>query len=187
MIRILLTLIFALSFPVLPGLYAQAKNIDELDLEYGLPRLISEAEKKKALQKKRSKVLTQSVARKVTRIVEAFDEAGTAEDEKALILKSETYTKAEKEKESRIKDREIKTAVAKAQRELDDLKEKIDSLKSYDRSMVWYYQGYINLVYADDLPGARQNYLSLIQEEDATPQIKLGSYYTVSQLYLADF
>ena len=52
--------------------------------------------------------------------------------------------------------------------------------------MVWYYQGYINLVYADDLPGARQNYLSLIQEEDATPQIKLGSYYTVSQLYLAD-
>ena len=186
MIRILLTLILALSFPTLPGLYAQAKSIDDLDLEYGLPRLISEAEKKKALQKKRSKVLTQSVARKVTRIVEAFDEAGTAEDEKALILKSETYTKAEKEKESRIKDREIKVAVAKAQKELDDLKEKIDSLKSYDRSMVWYYQGYINLVYADDLPGARQNYLSLIQEEDATPQIKLGSYYTVSQLYLAD-
>jgi tetratricopeptide (TPR) repeat protein len=186
MIRILLALIFALSFPTFPGLYAQAKSVDELDLEYGLPRLISEAEKKKALQKKRSKVLTQSVARKVTRIVEAFDEAGTAEDEKALILKSETYTKAEKEKESRIKDREIKTAVAKAQRELDDLKEKIDSLKSYDRSMVWYYQGYINLVYADDLPGARQNYLNLIQEEDATPQIKLGSYYTVSQLYLAD-
>ena len=186
MIRILLALIFALSFPTFPGLYAQAKSVDELDLEYGLPRLISEAEKKKALQKKRSKVLTQSVARKVTRIVEAFDEAGTAEDEKALILKSETYTKAEKEKESRIKDREIKVAVAKAQKELDDLKEKIDSLKSYDRSMVWYYQGYINLVYADDLPGARQNYLSLIQEEDATPQIKLGSYYTVSQLYLAD-
>ena len=186
MIRILLTLILALSFPTLPGLYAQAKSVDDLDLEYGLPRLISEAEKKKALQKKRSKVLTQSVARKVTRIVEAFDEAGTAEDEKALILKSETYTKAEKEKESRIKDREIKVAVAKAQKELDDLKEKIDSLKSYDRSMVWYYQGYINLVYADDLPGARQNYLNLIQEEDATPQIKLGSYYTVSQLYLAD-
>ena len=186
MIRILLALIFALSFPTLPGLYAQAKSVDDLDLEYGLPRLISEAEKKKALQKKRSKVLTQSVARKVTRIVEAFDEAGTAEDEKALILKSETYTKAEKEKESRIKDREIKVAVAKAQKELDDLKEKIDSLKSYDRSMVWYYQGYINLVYADDLPGARQNYLNLIQEEDATPQIKLGSYYTVSQLYLAD-
>ncbi len=186
MIRILLALIFALSFPTLPGLDAQTKNVDKLDLEYGLPTLISEAEKKKALQKKRSKVLTQSVARKVTRIVEAFDEAGTAEDEKALILKSETYSKAEKEKESRIKDREIKTAVAKAQRELNELKEKIDSLKSYDRSMIWYYQGYINLVYADDLPGARQNYLNLIQEDDATPQIKLGSYYTVSQLYLAD-
>ena len=186
MIRIILTLLFALSIPSLYGLNANVKSADDLDLEYGLPRLISESDKKKALQKKRSKVLTQSVARKVSRIVEAFDEAGQAEDEKALILKSESYTRAEKEKESKIKDREIETAVAKAQRELNDLKGKIDSLKSYDRSMVWYYQGYINLVYADDLPGARQNYLSLIKEEDATPQIKLASYYTVSQLYLAD-
>ena len=37
MIRILLALIFALSFPTFPGLYAQAKSVDELDLEYGLP------------------------------------------------------------------------------------------------------------------------------------------------------
>ena len=88
--RIVLTLIFTLSFPSLPGLYANVKSADDLDLEYGLPVLISEAEKKKALQKKRAKVLTQSTARKVQRIVEAFDEAGTAEDEKALILKSES-------------------------------------------------------------------------------------------------
>jgi len=184
--RIVLTLIFILSFPSFSGLYANVKNADDLDLEYGLPVLISEAEKKKALQKKRAKVLTQSVARKVQRIVDAFDEAGTAEDEKALILKSESYSKAQKEIESKIKDSEIKVAVAKAQKELNELKEKIGSLKSYDRSMVWYYQGYINLVYADDLAGARQNYLDLINEEDANPQIKLGSYYTVSQLYLAD-
>ena len=184
--RIVLTLIFTLSFPSLPGLYANVKSADDLDLEYGLPVLISEAEKKKALQKKRAKVLTQSTARKVQRIVEAFDEAGTAEDEKALILKSESYSKAEKEIESKIKDREIKVAVAKAQKELNELKEKINSLKSYDKSMVWYYQGYINLVYADDLAGARQNYLDLINEDDANPQIKLGSYYTVSQLFLAD-
>ena len=55
MIRILLALIFALSFPTFPGLYAQAKSVDELDLEYGLPRLISEAEKKKAFTKEKIK------------------------------------------------------------------------------------------------------------------------------------
>ena len=74
------------------------KSTDDLDLEYGLPTLISESEKKKALQKKRSKVLTQSVARKVTRIVEAFDEAGTAEDEKALILKAKRTVRQKKKK-----------------------------------------------------------------------------------------
>ena len=40
--RIVLTLIFALSFPSLPGLYANVKSADDLDLEYGLPVLISE-------------------------------------------------------------------------------------------------------------------------------------------------
>ena len=173
-------------FFITPEFNGQAKSIEDLDFEYGLPILITEEEKKRALKKKRSKVLTQSVARKVTRIVEGFDEAGVAEDKKAIILKSNDYSKAEKEQESKALDKEIKAAVAKAQKEINELKEKVNSLKSYDRSMVWYYQGYINLVYADNLAGARQNYLSLIAEEDATPQIKLGSYYTVSQLYLAD-
>tara|TARA_B100000214_G_scaffold341360_1_gene288426 strand:+ start:144 stop:1763 length:1620 start_codon:yes stop_codon:yes gene_type:complete len=180
-------LYFALIiFFITPEFNAQTKSIEDLDPEYGLPILITEEEKKRSLQKKRSKVLTQSVARKVTRIVEAFDEAGVAEDKKAIILKSDNYSKAEKEQESKVLDKEIKAAVAKAQKEINELKEKINSIKSYDRSMVWYYQGYINLVYADNLAGARENYLSLIAEEDATPQIKLGSYYTVSQLYLAD-
>ena len=181
--RLLVALVI---FFITPEFNGQAKGIEDLDSEYGLPILITEEEKKRALKKKRSKVLTQSVARKVTRIVEAFDEAGVAEDKKAIILKSNDYSKAEKEQESKALDKEIKAAVAKAQKEINELKEKINSLKSYDKSMVWYYQGYINLVYADNLAGARQNYLSLIAEEDATPQIKLGSYYTVSQLYLAD-
>lgn len=179
-------LIVLVIFFITPEFNGQVKSIEDLDSEYGLPILITEEEKKQALQKKRSKVLTQSVARKVTRIVEAFDEAGVAEDKKAIILKSNDYSKAEKEQESKVLDKQIKAEVAKAQKEINELKEKINSLKSYDRSMVWYYQGYINLVYADNLAGARENYLSLIAEEDATPQIKLGSYYTVSQLYLAD-
>ncbi len=184
--RVILLLLLGLLLPINSNLNAQTINAEDLDLEYGLPKLISEEDKRKALQKKRSKVLTQTVATRVSRIVDAFDKAGTYEDEKTLILKSEDYTQTQKEKESKEKDKLIKKEVAKAQEELDWLKERIGSWKSYDKSMIWYYQGYINLVYADDLPGARENYLSLIREEDASPQIKLASYYTVSQLYLAD-
>ena len=93
--RLLVALVI---FFITPEFNGQAKGIEDLDSEYGLPILITEEEKKRALQKKRSKVLTQSVARKVTRIVEAFDEAGVAEDKKAIILKSNDYSKAEKER-----------------------------------------------------------------------------------------
>ena len=53
------------------------------DPEIGLPQLASEDDIR-LNQKRRSKVLTQSVARKVTTIVEALDEAGLIEDEKNL-------------------------------------------------------------------------------------------------------
>ena len=147
--------------------------------EVGLPELASEDDLR-LMQKRRSKVLTQSVARKVTTIVEALDEAGLIEDEKTLLIK------AKKPEEAAAKDVEIKRVIAKGQRELTDLQNRLDSIKSYDRSMVWYYQAYINLAYADNVRGARDNYLSLIQEEDATPQIKLAAYYTLSQLYLSE-
>ena len=149
------------------------------DPEIGLPQLASEDDIR-LNQKRRSKVLTQSVARKVTTIVEALDEAGLIEDEKNLLIK------AKKPEEAKAKDKEIARVIAKGQRELTDLQNRMDSLKSYDRSMVWYYQAYINLAYADNIRGARDNYLNLIKEEDATPQIKLAAYYTLSQLYLSE-
>jgi hypothetical protein len=155
---VLLALIFSFeSYPEMPN------------PEVGLPELASEDDLR-LMQKRRSKVLTQSVARKVTTIVEALDEAGLIEDEKTLLIK------AKKPEEAAAKDVEIKRVIAKGQRELTDLQNRLDSLKSYDRSMVWYYQAYINLAYADNVRGARDNYLSLIQEEDAKPQIKLAAY-----------
>ena len=123
--RVILLLLLGLLLPINSNLNAQTINAEDLDLEYGLPKLISEEDKRKALQKKRSKVLTQTVATRVSRIVEAFDKAGTYEDEKTLILKSEDYTQTQKEKESKEKDKLIKKEVAKAQEELDWLKERI--------------------------------------------------------------
>ena len=45
-----------LLLPINSNLNAQTINAEDLDLEYGLPKLISEEDKRKALQKKRSKV-----------------------------------------------------------------------------------------------------------------------------------
>jgi len=149
------------------------------DPKVGLPELATEEEIAQS-QKKRSKVLSQSVQRKITRVVEALDEAGILEDEKALLIK------AKKIDEAAEKDEGIKKIIAEGQRELNDLISKITSYKSYDQSMIWYYQAYINLAYADNVAGARDNYLNLIKEDDATPQIKLAAYYTLSQLYLSE-
>ena len=168
---LLITLV--LSFEAIPTTGVVAIGTE------GLPELISE-EDQRLSERRRSKVLTQSVARKVQTIVEALDEAGLIEDEKTLLIK------AKKPEEAAAKDIEIKRVIAKGQKELNDLKGRLDSIKSYDRSMVWYYQAYINLAYADNIKGARDNYLRLINEEDATPQIKLAAYYTLSQLYLSE-
>ena len=97
---LLLALIFSFeSYPEMPN------------PEVGLPELASEDDLR-LMQKRRSKVLTQSVARKVTTIVEALDEAGLIEDEKTLLIK------AKKPEEAAAKDEEIKRVIAKGQREL---------------------------------------------------------------------
>ena len=54
------------------------------DPKVGLPELATEEEIAQS-QKKRSKVFSQSVQRKITRVVEALDEAGILEDEKAYL------------------------------------------------------------------------------------------------------
>ena len=151
----------------------------EANDQLGLPVLATEAEIKK-LQNKRSKVLSTSVARRVTKIVESLDEIGQLEEAKELLLKDK------KNAEAKEKDREIARVVKDAESELKELEKRKESMKSYDRSMLFYYQAYINLSFKDNLNGARRNYLDLVQEKDATARIKLAAYYTLAQLYLSD-
>ena len=129
---------------------------------YGLPELASEAWIKELNSKKRAKVMTPSVARKMQKVLEALDEAGILEQEKALLKKEK------KDKEAEAKDKEIAKAVANGQRELDDLKPRLASLKSYDRSMYYYYQSYYNLAYQDKISEAIKNYINVVNEEDTT-------------------
>jgi hypothetical protein len=116
----------------------------EANDQLGLPVLATEAEIKK-LQNKRSKVLSQSVARRVTKIVESLDKAGQLEEAKELLLKDK------KNSEAKEKDREIARVVKDAESELKELEKRKESMKSYDRSMLFYYQAYINLSFKDNL------------------------------------
>ena len=165
--RLFLLFIFIFSF----DFYA-----DEVD---GLPELASEKEKRK-MQVRRSKVLSTSVARRVTKIVENLDLAGQYEEAQSILRKEK------KEEQAKELDKDIARFVKIAQQEVDVLKKGISDMKSYDRSMVWYYQAYLNLAYNDNNLAAKSNYLNLVKEEDATPQIKLAAYYTLAQLSLSE-
>jgi len=81
---LLITLV--LSFEAIPTTGVVALGTE------GLPELISE-EDQRLSERRRSKVLTQSVARKVQTIVEALDEAGLIEDEKTLLIKAKNLRK----------------------------------------------------------------------------------------------
>jgi len=147
---------------------------------YGLPELASEERIRELNTKKRAKVMTPSVARKVQRVIEALDEASILEEEQRLLKKEK------KEKEANAKDAEIKRAVAKGQQELDELKPRMDSLKSYDRSMIYYYQSYFNLAYQNKIPEAISNYLKVVSEEDTNDKLRVEAYYVLAQLYLSE-
>ena len=103
---------------------------------YGLPELATEEWKKQLNSKKRAKVMSPSVARKMQTVLESLDEAGILEQEKALLKKEG------KDKEANAKDADINRAIAKGQNELNELKPRLASLQSYDRSMYYYYQSY---------------------------------------------
>ena len=166
MARFFLLVIFLFSFEF---------HADETD---GLPELATESEKRK-LQNRRSKVLTPSVAKRVQRIVENLDQAGQYEEAKTILLKEaakDKTLKAEKEAAAKEKDKDIARVVKKAEEELSELRERFDTLKSYDRSMFYYYRAYVNLAYKDNLLGARSDYLNLVKEPDAQPRIKLAAY-----------
>ncbi len=147
---------------------------------YGLPELASEQRIKELNTKKRAKIPSPSTQRKVQKLVDALDEASIAEEEQRLLIK------AKKINEAANKDIIIEGAIRRAQSELNDLKVRLDSLNSYDRSLYFYYQSYLNLAYQDDLPGAINMYRSFIKEKDAQEKLKIDSYFTLAQLYMSE-
>ena len=62
------------------------------DPSYGLPELASEERIRELNAKKRAKVMSASVARKVQSVIEALDEASILEEEQRLLKKDKRIT-----------------------------------------------------------------------------------------------
>ncbi len=64
---------------------------------------------------------------------------------------------------------------------LNELLDKKDSLRSYDRSVMWNYWGYI--YYSEEnYPQAMQAYRNLLAEPESTIPLRVASLYTLAQL-----
>ena len=64
------------------------------DPSYGLPELASEERIRELNTKKRAKVMSPSVAKKVQRVIEALDEASVLEEEQRLLKKNKKEKEA---------------------------------------------------------------------------------------------
>jgi len=66
---------------------------------------------------------------------------------------------------------------------LNDLLANKDELKSYDRSVMWNYWGYVYFS-DEDYDSAMYAYEQLLQEPEATIPLRTASLFTVAQLYM---
>ena len=68
---------------------------------------------------------------------------------------------------------------------LTELLEKKDKLKSYDRSVMWNYWGYVYFS-EENYPAAMQAYENLLAEPESTIPLRVASLYTLAQLNFVD-
>ena len=104
---------------------------------------------------KKARALQTSTAKKVVKVVEALervDEEGK-EDPDYLTVK------------------EI----------LNDLLEKGDSLRSYDRSVMWNYWAYLYMI-EENYPKAKEAYKKLLAEPESTIPLRVSSMYMLAQI-----
>ena len=104
---------------------------------------------------KKARALQTSTAKKIVKVVEAlerFDENGK-EDPDFVTVK------------------EI----------LNELLQNKESLKSYDRSVMWNYWGYIYFS-EENYPKAMEAYRKLLAEPESTIPLRVASLYTLAQL-----
>jgi tetratricopeptide (TPR) repeat protein len=129
----------------------------------------NKAEKKQTYKKAR--VLTSKTAKKVVKVVEALERQKTVRvpdpDNKGKFIEKE----------------EDDPDWAEARRILTELLNQRAELKSYDRSVMWNYWGYIYFS-DEDYDQAMYAYEQLLKEPEATIPLRTSSLLTLAQLNL---
>ena len=129
----------------------------------------NKAEKKPTYKKAR--VLTSKTAKKVVKVVEALERQKTVRvpdpDNKGKFIEKE----------------EDDPDWAEARRILTELLNQRAELKSYDRSVMWNYWGYIYFS-DEDYDQAMYAYEQLLKEPEATIPLRTSSLFTLAQLNL---
>jgi len=120
---------------------------------------------------KKARVLTSSTAKQVVKVVEAL------ERQKIIKVPDPLNEGQFIEKEEDDPD------FIEARRILTELLNKQDELKSYDRSVMWNYWGYIYFS-DEDYDNAMKAYEKLLNEPEATIPLRTASLLTLAQLNL---
>jgi len=120
---------------------------------------------------KKARVLMPSTAKKIVKIVEALERQKTITAPDPL------------NKGKFIEKEEDDPDFAEAKRLLTELQNRGDELKSYDRSIMWNYWGYIYFS-AEDYDNAMRSYERLLDEPEATIPLRTSSLLTLAQLNL---
>ena len=120
---------------------------------------------------KKARVLMPSTAKKIVKIVEALERQKTIKVPDPL-------------NEGKFIDKEEDDPdFAEAKLILTELLNRGDELKSYDRSIMWNYWGYIYFS-AEDYDNAMRSYERLLEEPEATIPLRTSSLLTLAQLNL---
>ena len=149
----LLSIFLALSFIVLPiDINAQAQDTGSRIKD---PNVTNSGSSRKEVTYKKARALQTSTAKKIVKVVEALervDENGKEDPDFETV-------------------KEI----------LNELLEKKDNLRSYDRSVMWNYWGYVYFS-EERFSDAMQAYRNLLAEPESTIPLRVASLYTLAQL-----
>ena len=137
----------------------------------GTSDLYAQSDSGKKKTYKKARVLTNSTAKQVIKVVEAL--------ERQKVIK----VPDPENKGKFIEKEEDDPDMAEAKKILTELLDKKDELKSYDRSVLWNYWGYIYFS-EENYDRAMYAYEQLLTEPDATIPLRTSSLLTLAQLNL---
>ena len=132
---------------------------------------------KKQTVYKKARVLQTATAKKIAKVTEALERVKIVEI-KDTNKESETYEQMIPTEEP---DPDMPTVI----KILTEMRSKASDMKSYDRSIMWNYWGYVYYT-EEDYPQAIKAYTKVIDEEEVTLPLRNGTLLTLATLHMVE-